>query len=97
MVITFVLVVLFVFPPALFRSADIDIPIQGSEIKVRSAAVDGAIDALIDLNAIRPSLFSVIVDRGFTVRWPELNIEIAVHVTVVRAHFEVSFGICRES
>ncbi len=73
--------------------ADVDLALEVGELDFGAAAVDGAVDGFVDLDAVLATLAAVVFDNGRGGSGAELDVEIAEDVAAVGANADVGFEV----
>src|ERR1700686_4059940 len=77
----------------LFGLADVDLALEVGELDFGAAAVDGAVDGFVDLDAVLAALAAAVFDDGRGGRGAELDVEIAEDVAAVGTNADVGFEV----
>src|SRR5258708_2570231 len=73
--------------------ADVDLALEVGELDFGAAAVDGAVDGFVDLDAVLAAFAAAIFDGGLIGSSAELHVEIAEDVAAVGADADVGFEV----
>src|SRR5229473_6271044 len=73
--------------------ADVDLALEVGELDFGAAAVDGAVDGFVDLDAVLAAFAAAIFDGGLIGSSAELDVEIAENIAAVGADADIGFEV----
>jgi len=76
--------------------ADVDLALEVGELDFGAAAVDGAVDGFVDLDAVLAAFAAAIFDGGLIGSSAELHVEIAEDIAAVGADADIGFEVSGE-
>ena len=73
-------------PVPLFRFANVDISVEGAQLKIRAATIDGSVDRPVCSDTVPATAASGVIYGGRRAG-TQLDIEVTVGFAVIRAYF----------